>query len=454
MKFGQDYQVALSRGEYPQDWIESAISYKKLKKCIKRVQQELISLGLDKDTLNELWQNVGPNSNESTDEQVLQYSLQKSGKIQFTPKLTIAIDPHDGSPMDAWLSPDTRRVLRRLVNNDQLTTTASGQGAHAQADNDSHRPSIGDFDSASDAESVAENEAASTRKRQHTDTIEVPLTSDSEFFQILRRELTELDQLQAAEQQRIQDEITELGNELQKLKVSRKKRSKQELETWRNIFEMYQDAEIFSSMHEADAGDRDSAQAQKHFEQFNKAMAPQREEIVKLGQLAGGSLDRFLRINVKLLRLIKFQEINKTALTKIMKKFDKRTSLHTQATIQNSLTKAPFLAENLARATCFTITNELLNLIPQLNDYLCPICFSISWKPVRLKCNHVFCIRCLIVLQRQRKPHCPLCREVVVMEADNGKPHRGVPAPRLAPLSLIFLSLRLFLSVFRTDSGV
>ena len=422
MKFGQDYQVALSRGEYPPDWIESAISYKKLKKCIKRVQQELISLGLDKETLNELWQHVGPNSDNSTDEQVLQYSLQKSGKIPFTPKLTIAIDPRDGSPMDAWLSPDTRRVLRRLVNKERLTTVNGDQVAHASADNDSPRPSVSEADSVSDGDSMVENEAGtSSRKHRHTDTIEVPLTSDSEFFQILRRELSELDQLQVAEQQRIQDEITALGNELQRLKTSRKKRSKQEVETWRNIFQMYQDAEIFSSMHEADAGDRDSTQAQKHFEEFNKALEPQREEIMKLGQLAGGSLDRFLRINVKLLRLIKFQEINKTALTKIMKKFDKRTSLHTRATIQNSLTKTPFLAENLSRATCFTITNELLNLIPQLNDYLCPICFSISWKPVRLNCNHVFCIRCLIVLQRQRKPHCPLCRELVVMEADNGK---------------------------------
>jgi len=138
-----------------------------------------------------------------------------------------------------------------------------------------------------------------------------------------------------------------------------------------------------------------------------------------LGRDATVALDRFLRINVKLLRLIRFQEINRTALTKIMKKFDKRTALHARSSsvFQESLIKSPSMAQDLARATCFTMSEELLSIIPQLNDYLCPVCFSVSWRPVRLRCGHLFCIRCLIVLQNQEQDHCPLCREEVVMEA-------------------------------------
>lgn len=41
----------------------------------------------------------------------------------------------------------------------------------------------------------------------------------------------------------------------------------------------------------------------------------------------------------------------------------------------------------------------------------------ITYKPVRLRCNHVFCIRCMIRLQRDNKDECPLCREKVVLEA-------------------------------------
>ena len=58
MKFAHDFSDALERGEYPPQWLDSAISYRRLKKCIKKVQQELSALGLDADTLNGLWQTV------------------------------------------------------------------------------------------------------------------------------------------------------------------------------------------------------------------------------------------------------------------------------------------------------------------------------------------------------------------------------------------------------------
>jgi E3 ubiquitin-protein ligase BAH len=73
----------------------------------------------------------------------------------------------------------------------------------------------------------------------------------------------------------------------------------------------------------------------------------------------------------------------------------------------------------MAKAICFNISEGILNVIPQLADYLCPICLSISYKPVRLRCGHVFCIRCLVVMQRARQDHCPLCRGQVVMEASS-----------------------------------
>jgi hypothetical protein len=59
MKFARDYSEALEREDYPEQWLQSAISYRQLKKCIKMVQAELSALGLDADTLNVLWQSVG-----------------------------------------------------------------------------------------------------------------------------------------------------------------------------------------------------------------------------------------------------------------------------------------------------------------------------------------------------------------------------------------------------------
>lgn len=58
MKFGHEYEAALKQEGYPDCWVQSAISYRLLKKCIKKVQRELSSIGLDTETLGQLWQSL------------------------------------------------------------------------------------------------------------------------------------------------------------------------------------------------------------------------------------------------------------------------------------------------------------------------------------------------------------------------------------------------------------
>lgn len=99
--------------------------------------------------------------------------------------------------------------------------------------------------------------------------------------------------------------------------------------------------------------------------------------------------------------------------------FDKRTALGARETFPEFIASDSFLASHLARAICYTMSSSLLNLIPQLDNYLCPICSSISVKPVRLSCSHVFCVRCLVKLQRAQKQSCPMCRRDVVLGADS-----------------------------------
>lgn len=55
MKFAHDYTQILNAEDYPSQWVQSAISYKRLKKCIKKVRKELLSLGLRPEILNLLW---------------------------------------------------------------------------------------------------------------------------------------------------------------------------------------------------------------------------------------------------------------------------------------------------------------------------------------------------------------------------------------------------------------
>jgi E3 ubiquitin-protein ligase BAH len=86
-----------------------------------------------------------------------------------------------------------------------------------------------------------------------------------------------------------------------------------------------------------------------------------------------------------------------------------------------ALHSAGLLAGGIAKDVCATMSKELVSVVPQINDYLCPVCFSVAYRPVRLDCQHVFCIRCVIKIQRRGEKHCPLCRADVVMAASAGK---------------------------------
>jgi hypothetical protein len=54
MKFAHNFKETLQREGFPTYWVESAIPYSQLKKCIKKVEGELRSVGLDSETLAHL----------------------------------------------------------------------------------------------------------------------------------------------------------------------------------------------------------------------------------------------------------------------------------------------------------------------------------------------------------------------------------------------------------------
>lgn len=444
MKFGAQFSDALRNEEFPSQWVNSAINYKKLKKCIKRVREELLKLGLDSETLEALWQHVGSNVTSTTEEdaskRLLHYQFTSETGPRFVPKLTIALDSRDGSPMDAWLSPETRRVLQQVGKNrrresrrssfmtDQIHTadTSSVNGSRSTSNDTS--PDRQDQLKMHQGTLLTNVPELDVVDEEEVETIEIPLTSDSEFFQILRAELKALEKLQQKEQESITEDIGSLSSDLQALKISAQKSkwSKKELDLWREIFRLYIESEIFMSDHESDAGVRSAEKAARQLTLFQKQLQDVNTNPPKpKTKEAHIALDRFLTINTTLLRLLKFQELNRQALGKILKKFDKQTSLHAMQPVKktdlmrnfNTDPTAAVSPHDLARSTAFAISQSLLSLIPQLDDYLCPVCCYITYKPIRLRCNHVFCIRCMIRMQRDDKDECPLCREKVVLEA-------------------------------------
>lgn len=100
--------------------------------------------------------------------------------------------------------------------------------------------------------------------------------------------------------------------------------------------------------------------------------------------------------------------------------FDKRTSFGISQAFRGAVQSHRLMAGNVSKDVCAKMSSELVSLVPQISDFLCPICFVVAYRPVRLACQHIFCIRCTVKIQRRNEKHCPLCRADVVMKATSG----------------------------------
>lgn len=344
-------------------------------------------------------------------------------------------------PVDACLSPETRAYLQSLA-----TKTCDTAGATAQILDD--HPDLIPIDVNAETTSKVLGqtkvgigfEPSCSPLDPIEDVyrrVEVPLRYDSEFFHMLNVELSGLHDLQAQQRAELTKEICGLGQSISKIAAPSQDSAKSDLYAWREIFSLYTDSKIFFSTNEQDEFCRDSSTAQKQLQEFSAKLCKLKATKTFRRKESYKALKLFLQINLTMLRNLKFQELNATAMTKILKskpsgysmktkfnlvpEFDKRTALGARNALPDLISTELLSSQSLAKSLCFKISEEVLTVIPQLNDYLCPVCFNISFKPIRLRCGHVFCIRCMIVMQRAKEDHCPLCRGPVVMQADSSK---------------------------------
>ncbi|KAK1984278.1 SPX domain-containing protein [Colletotrichum cereale] len=418
MKFAHDFKETLRREDFPSHWIDLAIPYGQLKKVLKRVARELNDLGLDPETLRQLL--------DPADDSPLaaKYRLNAAGNSKLLrPKLTVLIHMRDGNAVDASLTPASRVLIERIA---AFQSHDPGQPITAAAtptgDTDSTTSPISSAESLANAEVELSDTQSGDRDHghaalaEHYERIEVPLVFDSEFFDILQSDVNNLDALQAKEERAMVTEIVALRQEVSHLtKPSRL--SKSDLARWRAIFELYLDAQVFFSTNEQDHGSRSSQTAAKQLQWFQEEIT--NRNLVRSFKIAESreALVRFLRLNAVLLKNLQFQEINQVAIYKILKKFDKRTCLGVSKSFPVQVHSDKLLAGSVAKDICAQMSTDLVSVVPQISDYLCPICFAIAYRPVRLACRHVFCIRCIVKIQRRNEKHCPLCRADTVMKA-------------------------------------
>lgn len=150
------------------------------------------------------------------------------------------------------------------------------------------------------------------------ETIEVPLVFDNQFFEMLQSDVNNIEALQAKEEASMTDEIVSIRDEVSIVSKPRKF-SKTDLARWRNIFELYLDAEVFFSTHERNHGVRTSSAALEKLKWFQKEVTSRNlAQSFKLPQ-SHAAFERFLKLNLSLLKNLQFQELNQMAVSKILK---------------------------------------------------------------------------------------------------------------------------------------
>ncbi|KAJ8123382.1 hypothetical protein ONZ43_g653 [Nemania bipapillata] len=349
MKFAQEFRKALQREAFPQKWVDCAIPYGQLKKCLKKVTKELQEIGLDKETLTRLAADQQKPMSEKApaDLRRFRYHLDVEGiddgtaaeSAHLRPRLTIFIHVENGVAVDAELSPPTRAFLQKLA----FDSTATTDGA----------PSSDAKLLASITDSPGSRSPANASSAIDIRRVEVPLVFDAEFFGILQTDVSNIRTLEEEEQARLEGQIVALGGELGRaVEPSHGRRAKADLDVWRQIFELYLDARIFFSSRESDHGARTSTQAVEQLSWFQDQVV-QRKLVQRLKlSTSHTAFDTFVSINTALLSMLKFQEINRLAITKILKKFDKRTSLGVSATFPVAVRSGGSLAGSVAQDVC------------------------------------------------------------------------------------------------------
>ncbi|KAL8711119.1 MAG: hypothetical protein Q9220_004500 [cf. Caloplaca sp. 1 TL-2023] len=249
--------------------------------------------------------------------------------------------------------------------------------------------------------------------------IEVPLRNNEEFFQILRHEISHLSKLHDQEKTTLGQEIHDVGLLVSQIAHPVRNGHRTDLSAWKAVFGLYLECNIFFSTTESENFNRTPKEAERQLQVFSRRLDEMRRTTRFHRKESNITLQRFMLINANLLRSLKFQHLNMRAAGKILKKLNKRTSLGGLDPSGVMIGAEALSPELLAKQLCSQLSNEILSAVPQLSDYLCPVCFGISYKPIRLQCGHVFCIRCMVVMQRSRQANCPLCRGNVIMQADS-----------------------------------
>ncbi len=245
----------------------------------------------------------------------------------FKPKLTLRFK--DDQPVNAALSASTTDYLKVLIairekrNDGTLDTDCNDHTQPHHGPNSVHQ--LWGSAPLDDAEEISLRERSSMSVNSsdlgnvsQVRSVEIPLRFDAEFFGLLQEDVATLETLRLHEQKALMEQINALSKDMTHL-AAPSKFAKTDMYRWRELFDIYQQAQIFFSTREQDRGSRNSAAAARKLCWFQSEVT--RRGLLEAFKLPSScqTFGRFVKINILLLRNLKFQEMNQLAIEKILK---------------------------------------------------------------------------------------------------------------------------------------
>ncbi|KAE9394635.1 hypothetical protein BT96DRAFT_978414 [Gymnopus androsaceus JB14] len=178
--------------------------------------------------------------------------------------------------------------------------------------------------------------------------------------------------------------------------------NKSDLSSWREIFQLYIESEVFQSLNEANAGEQPIAESEKRLKLFaeritSRGLGDKRK--LKLKQ-SHEALQSFLELNMFILNVKKLEQANAEATRKILKKHAKRTALPLplgEDYFSREMTLIPHSNgssfASLPRVLVQALGETLIPIIPSVDDYSC-------------------------IMQKRGQGHCPMCRAPIMLITD------------------------------------
>ncbi|PVU88419.1 hypothetical protein BB559_005574, partial [Furculomyces boomerangus] len=233
------------------------------------------------------------------------------------------------------------------------------------------------------------------------------IKSQTLFFRQISKVLNEIETFEKDVENELFLKLEELSSDL----LSVTSPFDKDLGTWRNIFSIYLDSTFFEKnnrKHLTIDWVNSANNAHKRFTKtVGKFKSPKSVSVYK----------SFDKINKVIILLAFMGQMNYTATRKIIKKHDRRTGIRTK---ENYLKTMLSRESGLTLALISQLSNQFVSILPMIEDYECPVCFSVLINPIRLRCLHLICSHCMLYSRLNGNHDCPLCRhQNALLDASN-----------------------------------